>query len=142
MSKELKSSKCIKPWQPGWHTMELLVPPGFGLLCFLLRKDMADVLIDLMRSVVADSTEGNLEQHELAKDWFLRRGYHRNQFTTEEGERMFRELESMALLWPHGAPVEFIRQHAKWRNRYYKWWFKKWKSIRRNPPQKEVHKLG
>lgn len=142
MGKELKSSRSLKPWQPGWHTMELLVPPGFGLLCFLLRKDMADVLIDLMRSVVADSEIRNLEQHELAKAWFLRRGFHREQFTAEEGERMFLELKSIALLWPDGAPIEFIRQHAKWRNQYHKWWFKKWKSIRRNPPQKKVQGIG
>ena len=68
----------------------------------------------VMRSVVADSAIRNLEQHELAKAWFLLRGYHREQFTTEEGERMLLELKSIALLWPDGAPVEFIRQHGKW----------------------------
>lgn len=116
--------------------MELMVPPGFALLCVLLRKDLQDVLLDLMRAVVADGTAAGKNHHELAKSWFLLCGYHHEQFTTEELEHMLLELKSIALLWPTGAPMEFIKQHSLWRNRYHRWWFKKWKSIRRNPLQK------
>lgn len=126
-------TRQLKPWQPGWHQMELLVAPGFPLLCYLLRTDMKDVFIDFMRAVVNDSSCKDPLQHQRATEYFINCGYHQGQFSNEDYRALMEELLSVAALWPRGADTNFVILHAKWRNHYHQWWYIKWKGCRKTP---------
>jgi hypothetical protein len=61
-----------------------------------------------------------------AKDYFLSCGYGLEFYTDSEIEQMFKELDTIASLWPKDASMKLIDLHSKWRDRYYKYWYKRW----------------
>jgi hypothetical protein len=58
-------------------------------------------------------------------------------FTKEDIQQMFQELECIGSLWSENAKMKMIEIHARWRDKYYNWWFKKWyKKYHRRPINK------
>jgi hypothetical protein len=66
------------------------------------------------------------EVRSLLVEYFLKLGYGQDYYSPEDIRQMFREMDAIGSLWPENGGVMPIMKHAKWRNWYYKYWFKKW----------------
>jgi hypothetical protein len=110
------------------------LPYSFLLLCKLWNKTPDDLLCDFMDSVSCSSwkREGRDEAKKHLQDYILEMKYGQQQYTKENIEKMFAELDSIGSLWPENAKMEIIEMHARWRDEYYNFWFKKWRKKRVN----------
>ena len=106
------------------------IPYGMLLLCKLWGITPNDLLSDFMDNLSCGSwqREGRDEAKKYLKGYITEMGYGQKFYTKEDVEKMFAELESIGMLWPEKAKIKFIKVHARWRDRYYDWWFKKWYS--------------
>jgi hypothetical protein len=70
--------------------------------------------------------EGRDDAKMFLQQYVTHMGYGINNYTKEDIEQMFKELDAIGMLWPDNAKNKFIEMHSEWRNKYYNWWFKKW----------------
>lgn len=119
-------------WQTGAYErhadFRFVLPYQFLLLCRLMDITPDQVLTDFMDTLSCSSwkREGRDRAKEKLIDNFFEHGYGQQHYTIEEIRSIFRELEAIGLLWPEGAKSKMIDLHAKWRDKYHTFWFKKW----------------
>lgn len=121
----MNKNKRDKPYA---HHQEFkfFLPVQFLLICRLLQVEPRKVLYQFMCNLAHESYANGTEQKIAAKDYFMSCGYGLELYTDGEMEQMFDELDTIASLWPKDAPMKLIDLHSKWRNKYYKFWYKKW----------------
>lgn len=119
-------------WQTGEYERfgeyELCLPYQFLLLSKLTEMTPREMLNDFMGNLSCESWER--EGRDKAKghliDYFLEMGYGQQYYTAEDLKQIFREMDSIGMLWPKEGSMDLIELQAKWRERYYKYWFKRW----------------
>lgn len=115
------------------------LPYGFLLLCKLWDTTPHQIITDFVENLAHGSYKP--EVTELAKphlqQYIIEMGYGQQRYyNIEDIKTMFKELDAIGMLWPQNAKMKFIEMHARWRDKYYNWWFKKWyKKPRRNQPK-------
>jgi hypothetical protein len=109
-------------------------PMQFMLLCKLLQVPPMKILDDFMINVGGDSFKRSTDDQCRVKavDYFLQCGYGKDYYNDQDIRKMFDELHAIGSLWPETDEEKIIDMHAKWREKYYQYWFKKyWRKIRR-----------
>lgn len=111
-----------------WQEYRFHIPYGTLLLCKLWGVTPDELLTDFMDNLSSGSwqREGREEAKRNLRNYALEMGYGQKHYTKEDIEKMFAELESIGMLWPENAKMKFIDMHARWRDKYYNWWFKNW----------------
>jgi hypothetical protein len=104
------------------------LPYAFLLLCKLWNTTPDDLLADFMQNLSCGSSkrEGRDNAKTFLKNYVFEMSYGLQHYTKEDIQQMFRELECIGGLWPENAKMKMIEIHARWRDKYYNWWFKKW----------------
>lgn len=127
-----KKKKPVAPPKPGPYSRMLEfkchLPVQFLLLCKLVQVPPEDMLHDFMTNLGHDSwnRSSNEARRTTATAYFMQCGYGQDFYTPEDLQQIFRELDAIGSLWPERAKMKLIDLHAKWRNKYYKYWFRKW----------------
>ena len=105
-----------------------MLPYEFLLLCKLFDITPKDVLNDFMLAVSAGSFKraGRETRMQKALDYFLECRYGSSYYTHETKQAIFQELNAVGMLWPTESKMKMIDLHAKWRDKYLSYWFKKW----------------
>lgn len=122
-------------WQKGAYERHVeykfILPYEFLLICKLLDVEPQNVLSDFMNAVSCGSVNGKGKEGAVTKavEYFLECGYGEKFYSEQSRREMFRELNSLGILWPAGAKMKFIEMHAKWHTTYLNHWFKKWYRI-------------
>ena len=138
-----KSRTAVKPdlkWQQGAYardaTYTFTLPYQFLLLCRLTDVTPELVLIDFMDNLSCGSwhREGRDKGKEKLIDYFIEQGYGQHYYSSESIRTIFKEMDAIGMLWPGDAKMKLIDLHTSWRNKYHRYWFKKWfrKPARRN----------
>ena len=104
----------------------MIMPTQFLMICRLLQVPPQKVLFQFACNLGQESYANNEEAKICAKDYFLSCGYGQNLYTDAEIELMFEQLDTIASLWPKDGPMKLIDLHSKWRDKYQRYWFKKW----------------
>ena len=85
-----------------------------------------------MATVSAESYSLGKLPEQTAINYLIQCGYGQDYYSEEDIRQMLHELSSVSALWPAGSNSKMIDHHALWRERYYKYWFRKWhQKIRR-----------
>ncbi|HWJ28877.1 MAG TPA: hypothetical protein VNS32_20200 [Flavisolibacter sp.] len=145
----LKTNSIVKSkpkpnlnWQTGDYErhadFRFRLPYQFLLLCKLLNVTPEQILLDFMDNASLGSwkREGREGARDKIKDYLLECKYGQDHYQEGDIWQMFEELDSIGRLWPEGARMKLIDLHAKWRDKYHKYWFKKWY---RKPRRKAIH---
>ena len=112
-SKRYLEYSSIMPWQ-------------FYLLCKLTKKKPQDILYDFMCNAGMEGYGKGELQRAKAMEYFISCGYGQDYYTEEDIRKILKEMESISTLFPTNGEMKLIDLHAKWRNKYYKYWFRKW----------------
>jgi len=132
MTKKKEPVKPVEKPKQGPYSREqdirLDLPYQFMLLCKLVQVPPERMLRDFMTNVGRDSWDRspNETKRTTALAYFMECGYGQDFYTPEDLRQIFWYMDAIGGLWPRGAKMEMIDLQAKWRNRYYKYWFKKW----------------
>lgn len=103
------------------------MPWQFHLLCKLTGKEPEKVLYDFMCNVGMEGYGLGEVQRAKAMEYFLSCGYGQDYYTEEDIRKILKEMESISGLFPtNSGKMKLIDLHAKWRNKYYKYWYRKW----------------
>ena len=110
-------------WQTGEYERfgeyELCLPYQFLLLSKLTEMTPREMLNDFMGNLSCESWER--EGRDKAKghliDYFLEMGYGQQYYTREDLKQIFREMDSIGMLWPKEGSMDLIELQAKWRER-------------------------
>lgn len=128
----MAKEKEVKPRKP-WHGAQkfegsLRIPCHIVMLCKLMNTHPSEILQGFLNCLAAEKNEKNPEAAKHATiDFFIHYGLGKGYYSEEEIRTMFSELKQVNDLWPEGpATSKFIDDHAYWRGRYWKHWFKKW----------------
>ncbi|MGZ3836961.1 MAG: hypothetical protein ACXVMS_06815 [Flavisolibacter sp.] len=107
---------------------KFILPIQFLLLCKLLDVTPHQVLLDFMDNAAQGSwkRQGREAPREKVRDYFLSCGYGQEHYPESDIREIFQELDAMGRLWPGGAKRKLVDLHAKWRDKYYPYWFRKW----------------
>ena len=134
-------SKKLKPdrkWQTGEYErfakFKLSLPYQFLLLCKLMGITPRQVIIDFLDSLDCGSwkREGRDQAKEKLIDYFIELGYGKDYYIPEDIRGIFKEMDSIGRLFPNNGKMKLVDLHAKWRDKYHNYWFKKWfRKIRR-----------
>ncbi|MBS1598418.1 MAG: hypothetical protein JST75_09330 [Bacteroidetes bacterium] len=103
-------------------------PIQFMLICKLLQTEPMKILHDFMVNSSGDSwrRSDDDEQRSKAVEYFIQCGYGQHYYSEQDIRRMFEELHAIGSLWPETDEESVIDMHAKWREKYYQYWFNKW----------------
>ena len=109
------------------------LPYSFLLLCRLWNVTPDDLLSDFMDAISCSSwkREGRDEAKKFLQKYIFEMSYGQQQYSKEAIEKMFSELDAIGSLWPENAKMGMIEMHAKWRDEYYDWWYRKWRKRRK-----------
>lgn len=128
----MAKKKEVKPRKP-WHGAlsfegRLRLPCHVVMLCKLMNTTPDDLLQGFLNCLAVEKDEKNPEAAKHATiDFFIRYGLGKEYYSEEEIRKMFTELQRVSDLWPEEpATSKFIDDHAYWRGRYWKHWYKKW----------------
>jgi hypothetical protein len=137
----MNKKKRNKPYA---HQQEIsfIIPIQFLLICRLLKVEPRKVLYQFMCNLAHEAYSNGTEQKIVAKEYFLSCGYGLELYTDGEIEQIFDELDNIAALWSNGGPVKLLNLHRKWRNRYYKYWYKKWHCMFRSTLKLTITRLS
>jgi hypothetical protein len=119
-------------WQTGdfakCQEFRFHLPYGFLLLCKLWNTTPGTVLSDFMDNISCGSWKRDAREKAKVNlvNYILEMKYGLDHYTEKDLLQMFTELDAIGMLWPENAKMKFIETHAKWRDNYYNWWFKKW----------------
>lgn len=134
-AKAKKIRKKIRPelkWQTGDYDRNVewegSLPYAFLLVAKLANVTPDDMVTDFMDNLSCGSwkRKGRDKAKEKLVDYFIEHGYGQDYYTAEDIRTMFKELDAIGMLWPDDSNPKLIDLHAKWRNKYYNYWFKKW----------------
>lgn len=108
--------------------MHFILPWQFLYLCKLTGVTPATVLDQFMNDLSCDSWKRskneNIRIHAI--EYFIQSGYGQDYYSEQDIRQMFREMDAVGSLWPQTNKIKVIEWHAKWRNKYQHFWFKKW----------------
>lgn len=127
-----KKRKPVEPPKPGPYSrmqeFKCYVPMQFLLLCKLVQVPPEKMLRDFMIHLGRDSWDRSPRDapRTTATAYFMECGYGQDFYTPEDLRQILQEMDAIGCLWPDGAKMKLIDLHAKWRNKYYKYWFRKW----------------
>jgi hypothetical protein len=136
-----KKPVLLKPdlkWQTGDYerlaAYDFVLTYQFLLLCKLSDITPRRLLIDFLENL--DCGSSNREGRDKAKDhlinYFIEMGYGRHLYSSEEIRNIFSEMNAIGMLFPSESKMKLMDLHVHWRNKYHRYWFKKWfKKIRR-----------
>src|SRR5450432_1160676 len=131
-------SKPLMNWQTGDYkrhaSFEFVLPCQFLLLCKLTDCTPRQLMLDFLENL--DCGSSNREGRNMAKEfllnYFIEMGYGQSFYSPEEIMGIFREMDSIGMLFPFDAKLKLLDLHVLWRNKYHKYLFKKWfRKIRR-----------
>jgi hypothetical protein len=105
-----------------------ILPYGFLLLCRLWNTSPNEVLGDFMDNLSCGSwkREGRDEAKINLFNYIIEMKYGQDHYAEDDLLQMFTELDAIGMLWPEHCKGKFMSMHARWRDKYYNWWFKKW----------------
>ena len=118
------------------QTLRLILPWQFLFMCKLSDVTPDTVINQFMNDLGHENWKRreNDAVRQTLVDYFVMSGYGQKWYTEQEIRQMFKELDAIGSLWPENSGIKTIRRHAKWRNRYHDYWFKKWyRKLRRKP---------
>jgi hypothetical protein len=127
MRKE-KEVKRNKPWRRAdVAELKLRVPAEVLMLCKLMNTTPHEVVQAFLSCLAVEKDKKNPgEAKEASGNFFIRYGFGKDYYSEDEIRQMFSEIGKVNDLWPDGAPIKFIDEHAYWRRKYSKNWFKRW----------------
>ena len=110
------------------QTLRFVLPWPFLYICKLTEVTPDEVLDRFTHDLGQGSWKRreNDAVRQALVDYFIGCGYGQKWYTEPEIRQMFRELDAIGSLWPDDGGLKLIRRHAKWRNKYHDYWFKKW----------------
>ncbi|ANI90689.1 hypothetical protein A9P82_08460 [Arachidicoccus ginsenosidimutans] len=111
-----------------------MLPYSFLLIAKLVNVPPDDLVTDFMDNLSCGSwkREGRDKAKEKLVDYFIAHGYGQDYYTEDDIRTMFKELDAIGVSWPDEGNSKMIDLYAKWRNKHYNYWFKKWwRKIRR-----------
>lgn len=132
--------KLPKPpikWQTGHYSrtqeFRFHLPYGFLLLCKLLNTTPNDMLHWFMENCSYSSfqSEDKEQARQHLQEYIIAMHYGQEYYTEEDIRSMMNEIKAINMLWPNNAKEKFITKHARWRDNYFNWWYKKWKGYPR-----------
>jgi hypothetical protein len=130
----MKKKIIVKPdmdWQVKEYSrtqdFHLTLPYQFLLLCKLVDTPPQRLLIDFMDNLSCGSwkRQGRDQAKEKLIEYFLEHGYGQGHYSPEDLRQMFTEMDAVGLLFPNDDS-DMIDTYAAWREKHYKYWFKKW----------------
>jgi hypothetical protein len=128
-------------WEKGAYRRiqdrRITYPWQFLYLCKLCAITPDDVLNQFLSDMGQESFKrsNNPQVRQITIEYFIQRGYGQDFYTEQDIRKMFGELDAIGSLWPQDANMKLIDRHAKWRNKYQDYWFKKWYyKVRRRKP--------
>jgi hypothetical protein len=119
------------------QTLRFLLPWPLMALCRITAVPPHELLHNFLNDLGHDSWKrpANDAIRSLLAEYFIQRGYGQQLYTEAEIRSMFKEMDAVGMLWPDSHNSKLIEQHARWRNAYQLFWFKKWyHAIRRQKP--------
>ncbi len=133
---ENKPKPAMK-WQTGdyerYAQFRCCLPYQFLLLCKLMDITPYRLLSDFMDTLDCGAWKRDSPDKASAEkaranliDYFIEQGYGRKFYLPEDIRTIFREMDALGMLYPRDAKLKFIERHAKWRDQYQNYWFKKW----------------
>ena len=112
-----------------FQTLQLILPAQFVLLCKLVRVPPRRVLMHFMINTGREHYAGWDDRTRMyVMDYFIRCGYGQDHYSQDDLLQLFRELEAIAMLWPHEGDLAQMREYGQWRRKYRQYWFKKWQA--------------
>ncbi|WP_346237360.1 hypothetical protein ABDK00_010950 [Niabella insulamsoli] len=130
-----KYRKQIKPeleWQTGAYNRyvewEGMLPYSFLLMAKLAGVTPDNIVSDFMDNLSCGGwkRKGREKARQHLVEYFIEHGYGQKHYKAKDIRTMFRELDAIGMLWPENGTSKFTGMHAKWRNKYYAYWFEKW----------------
>lgn len=125
-------------WEKGDYAqmqeMKLILPWQFLYVCKLTAVTPKEVLNQFLDDLGQESFKRseNPATRQTLIEYFIQRGWGQDFYTETDIRKMFAELDAIGSLWPKDARLKWMEQHARWRNKYHRYWFKKWyRKIRR-----------
>ena len=118
------------------QTLRLILPWQFLFMCKLTDVTPDTVINQFMNDLGHENWKRreNDAIRQTLVDYFILSGYGQKWYTEQEIRQMFKELDAIGSLWPSDGGMKLIDRHAKWRNKYHDYWFKKWyRKLRRKP---------
>ena len=103
-----------------------IMPVQFHLLCKLMEVEHRKVIYDFMSDAGMESYGLGDTQRAKAMEYLIDCGYGEHHYTQEATRQIFKEMESISSLFPDNGKSKLVDFHARWRNKYYKYWFRKW----------------
>jgi hypothetical protein len=119
------------------QTLRFFMPWPLVALCRIAEVAPDELLHNFMNDLAHDSWKRPADDaiRSLLSEYFILRGYGKEYYAEEDIRTMFKEMDAVGMLWPETNNGKLIDRHARWRNKYQKFWFKKWYyKIRRHKP--------
>ena len=144
MSKKQKAKKpeyeARYKWDKGPYqrdqTIRFMFPWQFLYVCKLAGVTPREMINRFMLDLSQESWQRHPSDsvRQTLVEYFTLCGYGQKWYTEQEIRQLFKELDAIGSLWPEDGGTKLIDRHAKWRNRYQDYWFKKWyRKLRRKP---------
>ena len=91
-----------------------------------------EVVRDFMCNIGMENYGLGEQQRLQAMEYFIGCGYGQDFYIEADLRKIMKEMEAISSLFPYDGSHDFIDLHARWRDRYYNYWFQKWfKKVRR-----------
>lgn len=134
-AKQPPKKRAIKPdhkWEKDGYErrqqIKFMLPCQFLYLCKLTGVTPDEILHRFMDDLGQESWKRseNPAVRQTLIEYFIQRGWGQGFYTETDLRKMFAELDAIGSLWPENAKMKLIDRHAGWRNKYHRYWFKKW----------------
>ena len=119
-------------WQIGEYNRSMefktLIPYQFLLLCKIVNVTPKEMLLDFMDNLSCGSwrREGRDEINAKLVEYFILHQYGHDDYTIDEIREIFKEMDAQGALYPKNGNENIVDLHVKWRDKYQKYWSKKW----------------
>lgn len=122
-----KKDSSIKPWKSTENKhLELFVPANYLMLCSLFDIEPEKLLNDFMSTLGGESFGLGDKEKKKAKVYFMHCKYGRDLYSKKDILAIFKEVHAISTLWPEEDNYKILDLHTEWRNKYHKYWYKKW----------------
>jgi hypothetical protein len=119
-------------WQTGAYApqahLDLLYPQSFLLLCKLAEVPPEQLITDFIDNLACSNWNraGRDQAKSKLIDYFIDHGYGQDYYTAEDLRAIFTEMDAVGMVWPAEGKMKLVELSSRWRNKYYKYWFRKW----------------